>query len=92
VLNSSYNIFAKIIYTRLKTTVDALLFKEQQGFRRGRSTTDNVFTLQQLREIISEFTLETHLAFIDYEKAFDRVNCNKLWDILYKCGYPKTSH
>jgi hypothetical protein len=39
---------AKIIKARLKTTADAVLLEEQQGFGRGKSTADDVFTLQQL--------------------------------------------
>jgi hypothetical protein len=36
-----------------------------------------------------EFNLETHIAFIDLEKAFNRINRSKLWEILDKRGYPK---
>jgi hypothetical protein len=36
-----------------------------------------------------EFNMEKHIDFIDLEKAFDRVNRGKLWEILDKRGYPK---
>jgi hypothetical protein len=36
-----------------------------------------------------EFNLQTHVAFIDFEKAFDEVNINKLWTIMEHQGYPQ---
>jgi hypothetical protein len=50
-----------------------LLNEEQNGFRRGRSCMDSIFTIQQLLERHREYNIETHLLFIDYVKAFDSV-------------------
>ena len=72
-LNSGYKIYAKII-TRFKTISEAILFEEQNGFRIGRSCINNVFTIKQTIEKRRELNLETHIAFLDLEKAFDRVN------------------
>jgi hypothetical protein len=46
------------------------------------------FTLKQVIEKRREFNLETHLAFIDYNKAFDSVDRNKLWNRMQQRGYP----
>jgi sorting nexin-29 len=59
-------------------------------YRRGRSTTDAVFTLKQIIEKRREFNKETHIAFIDFEKAFDNVNRRILWNIMEKERIPKT--
>jgi hypothetical protein len=48
-----------------------------------------LFILQQVFEKIREFNLQTHVAFIDFEKAFDKVNRNKLWIIMEEPGYPQ---
>jgi hypothetical protein len=48
---------------------------------------DDIFTIKQVTEKRREYNLETHIAFIDYEKAFDRVNRNKLWQILKRRRY-----
>src|SRR5215475_4051120 len=64
------------------------LLEEQNGFRRGRSCINNVFTLKQTIAKRREFNLETHMAFLDLEKAFDRVNRNQLWQILNRRGIP----
>ncbi|KAJ4428526.1 hypothetical protein ANN_24570 [Periplaneta americana] len=48
--------------------------EEQNSFRKGRSCCDGYFTMQILIEKHREFNIETHLAFIDFRKAFDKVN------------------
>ena len=47
-----------------------------------------MFSINQIIEKRSEFNLETHIAFIDFQKAFDSVNRTKLWEILQESGYP----
>ena len=66
-----------------------LISEEQSGFRKGRSCTDNTFILKQIIEKHREFNKETHIAFVDLEKAFDRVDRNVLWKILQDRGYPQ---
>jgi hypothetical protein len=80
--------FIDIILNSFKTILEAILLEEQIGFRRGRSCIDNVFILKQIIEKRREFNLETHMAFLDLEKAFDRVNRNQLWQILNRRGIP----
>ena len=73
-LNSGYKIYTKIITQLFKTILEAILLEEHNGFRTGRSCIDKVFTIKQTIEKRREFNLETHLAFLDLEKDFDRVN------------------
>jgi hypothetical protein len=87
-LNTVYKIYARIVNKRLRTISEALLEEKQNGFRTGRSTADNIFILQ-VTEKRREFNLQTHVAFIDFEKAFDKVNRNKLWTITEEQGYPQ---
>jgi len=61
---------------------------KKNAFRIGRSCIDNIFIIKQTIEKRREFNLETHLAFLDLEKAFDRVNRNQLWQILNRRGIP----
>jgi len=56
--------------------------EEQCGFRKGRSYTDAIFTVQQLMEKRKEHNLTLFLLFIDYEKAYDNVNRDKLWEMI----------
>ena len=55
---------------------ETILLEEQNEFRVGRSCIDNVFIIKQIIEKRREFSLETHMAFLDLEKAFDSVNQN----------------
>ena len=59
------------------------------GFRKGRSTVDALFVLRQIIEKRREYNQETHIAFVDLEKAFDNVDRQKLWNIMDRRGYPQ---
>lgn len=49
---------------------------------------DKVFTVAQLTEERREFNLPLYIAFIDYVKAFDRLDREILWDIMVARGFP----
>lgn len=66
-----------------------LMLEEQSGFRKGRSCADNTFVIKQIIEKHRESNKETHMAFIDLEKAFDRVDRHVLWNIMRDRGYPQ---
>jgi hypothetical protein len=56
--------------------------EEQCGFRKGRSCVDAIFTAQQITEKSKERNLPLLLLFIDYEKAYDNVNRDMLWQVM----------
>ena len=85
-LNSGYKIYVKIITQCFKSISETILFEEQNRFRIWRSCIDNVFIIKQIIEKRREFNVETHMVFLDLEKAFDRVNWNQLWQILNRRG------
>ena len=62
--------------------MEPLLSDVQMGFRKGRRCTDAIFALRQLSEKAIEYNRELNLVFVDQEKAFDRVNRDKLWRVL----------
>jgi hypothetical protein len=81
-LNSGYKIYASIIKSKLTEHYYNKIGEEQNGFRKGRSCCDGYFPLKKIIEKHREFNIETNLAFIDYKKAFDKVNRHKLIEIL----------
>jgi hypothetical protein len=87
-LMAGYKVYTRVIAGRLNPIIDATTAESQNGFRKGRSCTDSFFTLKMLVDKRHKYNLETHIAFIDYEKAFDRVNRQKLWEILPRKGTP----
>ena len=60
----------------------------QAGFRKGRGTRDQIANIQWIMEKAREFQKSIYFCFIDYAKAFDCVDHNKLWKILEEMGIP----
>ena len=58
----------------------------QAGFRKGRGTRDQIANICWIIEKAREFQKNTYFCFIDYAKAFDWVDHNKLWKILKEMG------
>ena len=60
----------------------------QAGFRKGRGTRDQTANSHWIIEKAREFQKNIYFCFIDYAKAFDCVDHNKLWNILKEMGIP----
>ena len=60
----------------------------QAGFRKGRGTRDQIASICWIIEKAREFQKNIYFCFIDYAKAFDCVDHNKLWKILKEMGIP----
>ena len=63
----------------------------QAGFRKGRGTRDQIANICWIIETAREFQENIYFCFIDYAKAFDCVDHNKLWKILKEMGIPQTT-
>ena len=60
----------------------------QAGFRKGKGTRDQIANIRWIIEKAREFQKNIYFCFIDYAKALDRVDHNKLWKILKELGIP----
>ena len=60
----------------------------QAGFRKGRGTRDQIANIRWIMEKAREFQKNIYFCFIEYAKAFDYVDHNKLWKILKEMGIP----
>ena len=74
----------KILQARLQQYVNHELPDVQAGFRKGRGTRDQIANIHWIKEKAREF--QKNICFIDYTKAFDCVDHNKLWIILKEMG------
>ena len=70
------------------TNVNRELSDVQAGFRKGRGTRDQIANICWIIKKARKFQKNIYLCFIDYAKAFDYVDHNKLWKILKERGIP----
>ena len=78
----------KILHTRFQQYMNRELPDVQAGFRKGRGTRDQIANIRWIMEKAMEFQRNIYFCSIDYAKAFDCVDHNKLWKILQKMGIP----
>ena len=78
----------KILQARLQQYMNCELPDVQAGFRKGRGTRDQIANIRWIMEKAREFQKNIYFYFIDYAKAFDCVDHNKLWKILKEMGIP----
>ena len=76
----------KILQARLQQYVNRELSDVQAGFRKVRGTRDQIANICWIIEKAREFWESMYFWFIDYAKAFDSVNHQKLWKILKERG------
>ena len=78
----------KILQARLQQYVNHELPDVQAGFRKGRGTRNQIANIHWIIKKAREFQKYIYFCFIDYAKAFDCVDHNKLWKILKEMGIP----
>ena len=76
----------KILQARLQQYMNQELPDVQAGFRKGRGTRNQIANIRWIIEKAGEFQKNIYFCFIDYAKAFDCVDHNKLWKILQEMG------
>ena len=78
----------KILQAKLQQYVSHELPDVQAGFRKGKGTRDQIANIRWIIEKAREYQKNIYFCIIDYDKAFDCVNHNKLWKILKEMGIP----
>jgi sorting nexin-29 len=87
-LSTAYKLLTSILKERLEPYAEEIIGKYQAGFRRGRSTSDQLFTVRQILTKCWEFDVDIHQLFIDFRQAYDSIRREKLYDILSTFGIP----
>jgi sorting nexin-29 len=82
-LSTMYKIYTNIIKMRLEIYLESMIGEYQAGFRRGRSTTDQLFAVKQLLEKFWE-----HQIFVDFKQAYDSIKREKLCAAMQEMGIP----
>ena len=78
--------FGCVLYNRLSTLAEGFPSEPQCGFRANRRTT-NIIYLRQIQEECIEQNMPLNMIFVDFTKAWDTVNREALWNILWCPGY-----
>ena len=88
-LLTSFKILSNIILRSLTQYVDEIIGDHQCGFRRNRSTIDQIFCIRQILEKKWDYDGTVRQLFIDFKKAHDSVKREVLCNILTEFGIPK---
>ena len=78
----------KILHATFEKYMNYEILDVQAGFRKGRGTRNQIANICWIIEKAREFQKNIYFCFIDYSKAFDCVDHNKLWKILQEMGIP----
>ena len=87
-ISHASQVMFKILQARLQQYVNRELPDVQARFRKGRGTRDQIANIHWIIKKARKFQKTIYLCFIDYAKAFDCVDHNKLWKILQEMGIP----
>jgi hypothetical protein len=88
-LSTAYKMLSNILLARLTLYVNEVIGDHQCGFCHNRSTTDQIFYVQQILEKIWKYDGMVHQIFTDFKKAYDSVKREVLYNILLEFGIPK---
>ena len=87
-ISHASKVMLKILQARLQQFVNYELPDVQAWFRKGSGTRDQIANIHWIMEKARDFQKNIYFCFVDYAKAFDYVDHNKLWNILKEMGTP----
>jgi len=86
-LDTSYKVLLNVLLNKLKPYGDEIVGEYQGGFRRGKSTVDQIHIVKQVTEKCYKYNQELFMLFVDYKQAYDSINREKLWKAMKSLGY-----
>jgi sorting nexin-29 len=88
IICTGYKILTTVINNRLKRYTEYIIGEYQEGFRSGKSTTDQIFTVKNILEKAWEHNVEIHQIFVDFQREYDSIRRDKLYAIMAFFGIP----
>ena len=79
---AAYKILSNIILGKIKPYMKKVMGNYQNGFRDGRSEIDNIFAQKIINEKLQEYNQNVQYLFIDFQKAYDSIHRNTLWEFM----------
>jgi len=87
-LQSLYKIYATMIQTRMAKEIEEKIWKTQYGFRAKHSTAEALFITRRIQDFYETHGDKFFMLFLDWEKAFDKVDQDMLTNALYRLNIP----
>ena len=81
--------YSALLRNRIEPKSDNILWKNQNGFRRNRSTTSQILTIRRILEEVRAKNLLASILFVDFTKGFDSINRGKMEQVQLAYGLPK---
>jgi sorting nexin-29 len=88
ILNTGYKVLSTILFTRILPLAENIIGDYQCGFRKNRSTVNQIFTVRQILEKTKEFCIETHHLFADFKSAYDTTERKQLYSAMSEFNIP----
>ena len=79
-------VYGRVLINRIRDRTESIISEVQSGFRRGRGCTDQTFVVRQICEKYVRKGKDVYFAFLDLEKAYDRVDRDAMWNVLRLYG------
>lgn len=87
-LPAAYKIFSNIVKKRITVYADDIIGEYQAGFRKNRSTTDQIFTIRQIMEKGWEHNTPIYQLLVDFKQAYDCIDREALYAAMEELGIP----
>jgi len=81
-------VYNRCLLNRIRPVIDKVLRPNQNGFRKGKSTSSHLLALRRIVEELKNHDLEAVITFVDFRKAFDSIDRTKMFSILKAYGIP----
>jgi hypothetical protein len=78
-MSHAAKLYNRIILKRIRELIDVILRPNQVGFRKGRSTIDQIHIIRTLLAGANDKNLTLYITFVDFKKAFDSINREKMF-------------
>jgi hypothetical protein len=87
-VNAAYKILLNIVLGKIKLYIENVMGDCQNGFRDGKSVTDNIFALRIINKKLWEYNQSVQYLFVDYQKANDSIHGDALWTYMKEFKIP----
>lgn len=87
-LDITYKVLSIAILKKLEMYAVDIVEEYQCGFKKGKSTTNHIYTLRKLMEEYYEFNKDLHMLSVNFKRAYDSINFEQLWITLRNFRIP----